>query len=114
LSHLGIARELAAHFGTCLRPADLCEVFPTGRRNHHGCAHRRPEACPRYTASFVAGLTVAASPIAMRLRLQYCGIRAISNLVDVTNYVLLETGHPLHAFDFDKLSGPIVVRRRAG
>jgi phenylalanyl-tRNA synthetase beta chain len=74
-----------------------------------------PEACPRYTASFVAGLTVAPSPISLRLRLQYCGIRAISNLVDVTNYVLLETGHPLHAFDFEKLVGPIVVRRaRAG
>jgi phenylalanyl-tRNA synthetase beta chain len=70
-----------------------------------------PQACPRYTASFVSGLTVAPSPIAMRLRLQYCGIRAISNLVDVTNYVLLETGHPLHAFDFDRLSGPVVVRR---
>ena len=111
LSHLGIARELAAHFGTCLRPADLCEVSQQAGGITMDVRIDDPEACPRYTASFVAGLTVAASPIAMRLRLQYCGIRAISNLVDVTNYVLLETGHPLHAFDFDKLSGPIVVRR---
>ena len=115
LSHLGIARELAAHFGTGLRPIDLS----TGSEQTGGIVMDvridDPVACPRYTASFVAGLTVAPSPIAMRLRLQYCGIRAISNLVDVTNYVLLETGHPLHAFDFDKLAGPIVVRRaRAG
>ena len=47
----------------------------------------------------------------MRLRLAYCGMRAILNLVDVTNYVLLETGHPLHAFDLDRLTGNIVVRR---
>ena len=115
LSHLGIARELAAHFGTRLRPIDVS----TGSEPAGGITIDvridDPEACPRYTASFVTGLTVAPSPIAMRLRLQYCGIRAISNLVDVTNYVLLETGHPLHAFDFDKLTGPIVVRRaRAG
>jgi phenylalanyl-tRNA synthetase beta chain len=69
------------------------------------------EGCPRYTARFLTGLTVAPSPIQMRLRLSYCGMRPISNLVDVTNYVLLETGHPLHAFDFDKLQGRIVVRR---
>lgn len=111
LSHLGIARELAAHFGTRLRPIDP----PAGSEQAGGITTDvridDPVACPRYTASFVAGVTVAPSPVTMRLRLQYCGIRAISNLVDVTNYVLLETGHPLHAFDFDKLVGPIVVRR---
>ena len=69
------------------------------------------QGCPRYTARFITGLTVGPSPIAMRLRLGYCGLRAISNLVDVTNYVMLEIGHPLHAFDFDKLAGTIIVRR---
>jgi phenylalanyl-tRNA synthetase beta chain len=111
LSHLGIARELAAHFGTRLRPADLGTVSEQSSGITMDVRIDDPNACPRYTASFVSGLTVAPSPIAMRLRLQYCGIRAICNLVDVTNYVLLETGHPLHAFDFAKLSGPIVVRR---
>jgi phenylalanyl-tRNA synthetase beta chain len=115
LSHLGIARELAAHFGTRLRPLDLSTDSEPADGITMDVRIDDAEACPRYTASFVTGLTVAPSPIAMRLRLQYCGIRAISNLVDVTNYVLLETGHPLHAFDFDKLTGPIVVRRaRAG
>jgi phenylalanyl-tRNA synthetase beta chain len=111
LSHLGIARELAAHFGTRLRPTDLATVSEQAGGITMDVRIDDPQACPRYTASFVSGLTVAPSPIAMRLRLQYCGIRAISNLVDVTNYVLLETGHPLHAFDFDRLSGPVVVRR---
>jgi phenylalanyl-tRNA synthetase beta chain len=115
LSHLGIARELAAHFGTRLLSPDLSAVPEQSGGITMDVRIDDPEACPRYTASFVAGLTVAPSPISLRLRLQYCGIRAISNLVDVTNYVLLETGHPLHAFDFEKLVGPIVVRRaRAG
>ncbi len=115
LSHLGIARELAAHFGTHLRRADLAPVSEQTGGITMDVGIEDPEACPRYTASFVSGLAVAPSPVSMRLRLQYCGIRAISNLVDVTNYVLLETGHPLHAFDFDKLAGPILVRRaRAG
>jgi phenylalanyl-tRNA synthetase beta chain len=111
LSHLGIARELAAHFDTRLRPSDHPAVSELASGITMDVRIDDPQACPRYTASFVSGLTVAPSPITMRLRLQYCGIRAISNLVDVTNYVLLETGHPLHAFDFDKLVGPIVVRR---
>ena len=68
---------------------------------------RDPVACPRYTARLITGLRVAPSPIAMRVRLAACGVRAISNLVDVTNYVMLETGHPLHAFD------PREAQRRA-
>ncbi len=111
LSHLGIARELAARYRTSLHlpvvdrmpeeegmPALEVEIEDT-----HGC--------PRYLARFLTGLVVGPSPIAMRLRLTYCGMRTISNLVDVTNYVLLETGHPLHAFDLDRLTGNIVVRR---
>ncbi len=68
-------------------------------------------ACPRYQARVVSGVTLGPSPLPIRLRLAYCGIRPISNLVDVTNYVLLELGHPLHAFDLDKLQGGITVRR---
>lgn len=111
LSHLGLARELAAHFGTRVRlPAvDTVPELEAGPTTDVEISDDK--GCPRYTARFITGLTVAPSPIQMRLRLGYCGMRAISNLVDVTNYVLLETGHPLHAFDFDKLAGPIVVRR---
>ena len=115
LSHLGIARELAAHFGTKLRPLDLGQAPDPEGGITMDVRIDDAVACPRYTASFVTGLSVGPSPIAMRLRLQYCGVRAISNLVDVTNYVMLELGQPLHAFDFHKLKDGIVVRRaRAG
>jgi phenylalanyl-tRNA synthetase beta chain len=111
LSHLGIARELAAHFATHVRLPKIDQVPELDAGPTMDVEIVDAEGCPRYTARFLAGLTVAPSPIQMRLRLGYCGMRPISNLVDVTNYVLLETGHPLHAFDFDKLQGHIVVRR---
>lgn len=111
LSHLGIARELAAHLGVPLRRPAVDEVPRTDAGPTTDVQIADPEACPRYVARFVTGVRVGPSPLGMRLRLAACGMRAISNLVDVTNYVLLETGHPLHAFDFARLAGGIVVRR---
>lgn len=111
LSHIGIARELAAHFGVALRWPEIPKVVEVAQGPTIDAQITDPAACPRYLARFVTGLTVGPSPLAMRLRLEACGMRAISNLVDVTNYVLLETGHPLHAFDFEKIAGGIVVRR---
>ena len=111
LSHIGIARELAAHFGSKLRWPEIDEVPEADGGPTMDVEIADAQGCPRYTARFITGLTVAPSPIAMRLRLGYCDMRAISNIVDVTNYVLLETGHPLHAFDFHKLAGKIIVRR---
>ena len=113
LSHIGIAREVAAAFGTRLlvpEPGEASHVaLPAGRGVD--VQIRDAAGCPRYNARLVTGLSVRPSPLAMRVRLAACGMRAISNLVDVTNYVLLETGHPLHAFDLDKLRGDIQVRR---
>ncbi len=113
LSHAGVAREVAALFRTrwkLPRPDQIAAApLPPGRGV--SVEIRDPAACPRYTARLVTGLRVAPSPLEMRVRLAACGVRAISNLVDVTNYVMLETGHPLHAFDLDKVSGGIVVRR---
>ena len=111
LSHLGIARELAAHFGTRVRLPEVDQVPEVDGGLAMDVDIADAQGCPRYTARFITGLTLAPSPISLRLRLAYCGMRAISNVVDATNYVLLETGHPLHAFDFDKLQGRIVVRR---
>ncbi len=111
LSHMGIARELAAFFGTALCPPVIDDVPQVAQGPAIDVQVADRTACPRYLARFVTNVTVGPSPLAMRQRLASCGIRAISNLVDVTNYVLLETGHPLHAFDLDKLSGGIVVRR---
>src|SRR5450432_758512 len=115
LSHAGIAREVAALFETRWQLPAIDEVplgpFPPGRGMDVGI--RDALACPRYLARLVTGLRVGPSPVAMRVRLAACGVRPISNLVDVTNYVMLETGHPLHAFDLDKISGDIHVRRAA-
>ena len=94
LSHAGIAREVAALFETRWRLPALDAApqgpFPPGRGIDVDI--RDPEACPRYLARLVTGLRVGPSPVAMRVRLAACGVRPISNLVDVTNYVMLETG----------------------
>jgi phenylalanyl-tRNA synthetase beta chain len=115
LSHAGMAREVAALFETRWRLPALDAApqgpFPPGRGIDVDI--RDPEACPRYLARLVTGVRVAPSPVAMRVRLAACGVRPLSNLVDVTNYVMLETGHPLHAFDLAKLSGDIHIRRAA-
>lgn len=71
-----------------------------------------PELCPRY-AGAVADVTVGPSPQWLQDRLTACGIRSISNVVDITNYVLLELGQPMHAFDLAKLGGGAIVVRRA-
>jgi phenylalanyl-tRNA synthetase beta chain len=113
LSHLGIAREVAALFGTRVRVPAPDEVpgapFPAGHA--FDVEIRDPLGCPRYAARVVTEVKVGPAPLAMRVRLAACGVRSISNVVDATNYVMLETGHPLHAFDLDKLSGTISVRR---
>ena len=74
-----------------------------------------PDLCPRYCASLVTGVRVAESPKWMQQRLLACGMRPINNIVDITNYVMLEYGQPLHAFDYDKIKGKkIIVRRASG
>ena len=114
LSHVGIAREVAALFGAPwqLPRARRRQRDPAARR----ARRRRPDPRRRRRARATTRASspasrVGPSPLAMRVRLAACGMRAISNLVDVTNYVMLETGHPLHAFDLDKLRGGIHVRR---
>jgi phenylalanyl-tRNA synthetase beta chain len=109
LSHLGVARELAGAFGTPLVRPSIPDAMGDASPAI-GVEIADAAACPRYQARFATGLTVAPSPLAVQLRLAACGVRAISNLVDVTNYVLLELGQPLHAFDLDRVEGGITVR----
>lgn len=110
LSLHGIAREVAALTGTPLQPIPNASFKQTSDRN---CKVRvtASAACPRYTGRVIAGVNAkAATPAWMVQRLERCGLRSISALVDVTNYVLLELGQPLHAFDLAKLHGDIEVR----
>ncbi len=72
-----------------------------------------PDGCPRYTARIIENITIGESPWWLRKRLLNCGIRPINNIVDITNYVMLETGHPLHAFDYDRFGSKEVIVRRA-
>ncbi len=112
LGHIGIAREVAALYGTRLRRPEVPPA--TGARAAGELARVRiddPEGCPRYTARVIEGVTVGPSPRWMRRRLEAVGLRPISSVVDATNYVMMELGHPLHAFDLDTLRGEIVVRR---
>ena len=76
-------------------------------------AIRNPRLCPRYSARVVGEVQMGSSPAWMRFRLESCGIRSINNVVDVTNYVMLETGQPLHAFDLDRLPTRNIVIRPA-
>ncbi|RLA88138.1 MAG: phenylalanine--tRNA ligase subunit beta [Deltaproteobacteria bacterium] len=112
LSILGLAREVAALLDQPLRLPQVSFTEATDRTEDRAAVIiEAPDHCPRYAARLIRNLVVKPSPFWMRQRLQACGLRAINNLVDVTNYVLLEYGQPLHAFDFDLLTaGRIVVR----
>ncbi|MBI4236186.1 MAG: phenylalanine--tRNA ligase subunit beta, partial [Chloroflexi bacterium] len=114
LSMLGVAWEVAALTGGTVHMPDV--TYSEGGRTIESLdpvGVEAPDLAPRYTASLVTGLTVAPAPGWMQLRLQAAGVRPISNVVDITNYVMLEMGQPLHAFDYDSLRGHRVIVRRA-
>jgi len=113
LSMRGVARELAHQFGTQFRDpgTELVELPAPSDGEPHECAVEALEACDVFTLRTIVGFDpAAASPHWMKRRLILSGMRPVSLAVDVTNYVMLETGQPLHAFDGNKLRGPIVVR----
>jgi phenylalanyl-tRNA synthetase beta chain len=116
LGHLGLARELAAALGRSLgrdfMPPFTGGVEPPGR-DLVKVSIESPELCPRYIGAVISSVTVGSSPSWMQRRLRRAGVRPINNVVDVTNYVLLEYGQPLHAFDLTKISGRQIRVRRA-
>ncbi|HKM42704.1 MAG TPA: phenylalanine--tRNA ligase subunit beta, partial [Limnochordia bacterium] len=112
MSVLGVAREVAALTGGQLKlPSIDYQELQTPVLDKTSVVVDDKEHCPRYTAALLEGVKVEESPLWMQLRLKAAGMRPINNVVDITNYVMLETGQPLHAFDFEHLSeGRIVVR----
>ena len=114
LSMVGVAREVAALYGLSLQSPVSPKSEPGGDvASQTSVTIDAPDLCPRYAARLVRGLKVGPSPDWMQARLEASGMRPISNVVDVTNYVMLELGQPLHAFDFDKLTGGRIIVRRA-
>ncbi|MFZ0612118.1 MAG: phenylalanine--tRNA ligase subunit beta [Desulfobacterales bacterium] len=114
LSLLGIAREIAGIQKTQLRYPD-CRLPGGGRAidDLTSVTIAAPALCPRYAGRLLTGVTVGPSPFWLQDRLLSIGLRPINNIVDVTNFVLMELGQPLHAFDFDRLAGRRIVVRTA-
>jgi phenylalanyl-tRNA synthetase beta chain len=109
-SVLGIARDVAALTGADLKDPSVATVKPT-IVDTHAVELVEPRGCPRFAGRVIRGIDVdAKSPVWMTERLRRAGLRAISPVVDITNYVMLELGQPLHAYDYSRLQGPIRPR----
>ncbi|HVC78510.1 MAG TPA: phenylalanine--tRNA ligase subunit beta [Candidatus Micrarchaeaceae archaeon] len=116
MGHLGVARELAAGLDRPMK-VDFMPAF-TGTANPPGrdlvkVSIDEPDLCARYIGGVIKGVKVGPSPEWLQRRLRACGVRPINNVVDITNYVLLEYAQPLHAFDLAKLSPPEIHVRKA-
>ena len=113
LSHLGVAREVAAIYDQEVRLPKF-EVTE-GNKPLEGAfaiSITDPDLCRRYCGRYIAGVTIGPSPDWLARRVEAVGIRSINNVADITNYVLMELGHPMHAFDADTLGdNQIIVRR---
>lgn len=112
MSMVGLARELAAFWDITIREPQV-DLRTSGAQTGFAVDVEDREACPRFAAREVADIEVGPSPLWMQMRLAAAGQRPISNVVDVSNYVMLEIGHPIHTFDADKIDGERLVIRRA-
>ncbi len=108
----GIAREVVSFTGGVLLPLVANVTSLTGTNLGYEVLIQAPDLCPRYTAKKLTNVTIGPSPQWMQQRLTAVGMRPINNIVDITNYVMLESGQPLHAFDFSTLKGGKVIVRR--
>jgi phenylalanyl-tRNA synthetase beta chain len=114
LGHLGVAREIAVLFDRSLKlPAAQPKASSVPTSSAVSLRIDCLDLCPRYLARVIRGAKIGPSPMWMQRRLTALGVTCINNVVDITNYVMLECAQPLHAFDFDKLRGGQIVVRRA-
>jgi phenylalanyl-tRNA synthetase beta chain len=113
MSILGVAREVAAMTGEELRPPDIAVADGAEPAAGVTVEVADPEGCPRYLARIIRGVAVGPAPLEVQVRLAAAGMRPVSNIVDATNYVMVELGQPLHPFDLRRLAGPGIVVRRA-
>lgn len=114
LSLVGIAREVAALFERPLQlPAVHIEPMGESVKTEASVQIHDTSGCPRYAARMIRQVKIGPSPAWMVRRLEQVGMRSINNVVDITNYVMMELGHPLHAFDFRELNGQQIIVRRA-
>lgn len=115
LSHIGVARELGALTGNKIKEPLLKNDFAGGDINSKISVEiENTKGCLRYCGSMVEGITVKESPEWLKKYLNAVGLRPINNIVDVTNYVMMECGQPLHAFDYETISGKKIIVRSAG
>lgn len=113
LSHIGVAREISAVFGVPFR-LPVNEIGPIGKPGRMLRVEvKDPSVCPFYSGMILENTGLVKTPEWMVKRLEICGIRSVQFLVDITNYVLLECGQPLHAFDLGRLHGERIIARRA-
>jgi phenylalanyl-tRNA synthetase beta chain len=115
LSVLGLARESAVTLGVPFKKPDtgLRKRQVENAADYASVEIKNPELCPRYVARIVKDVKVGPSPEWMQIRLAAAGMRPISNIVDITNYVMLELGQPMHAFSLDQVKGSKIIVRTA-
>jgi phenylalanyl-tRNA synthetase beta chain len=114
LGHIGIARELAAAINAELKLPDVnLEQSQKNTADLVGVEISNPELCGRYTARVIEGVKIGPSPKWMVQRLEAVGLRSVNNVVDATNYAMMETGQPPHAFDYDKINSRKIIVRKA-
>ncbi len=114
MSAIGVARDLAALGEVKIKRPNF-KINPTKKKTKSFIRVKieDADACPRYAARIIQNVKIAESPWWLKKRLIMCGIRPINNVVDITNFVMMECGHPLHAFDYDRFDSTEVVVRRA-
>ncbi|OGQ08227.1 MAG: phenylalanine--tRNA ligase subunit beta [Deltaproteobacteria bacterium RIFCSPLOWO2_12_FULL_40_28] len=112
LSHFGLAREIAILYGLPLKTKDI-KLKKESKISPLKVRIENKKGCYRYAARVILGVQIAPSPLVLQRRLENLGLRSINNVVDATNLILLEWGHPVHAFDLDKIEGSQMIIRHA-